>query len=333
MSDLAAVGAILESLQKDDAFHRALEYPEVMRAVDHWSGRKRLPPEQCEDWLKDPRLNFVFGRVRQLETECKRAGIGVPLDTVLARGDQLVLPDGRIVGKQPVAAVPKRKPRDIRRSDRMRCISSRGVAYRSTPDVNDRDASTRGPYQGDIICIKDRQEGWVRTDQGWLPLEQHGKALFRELVDAEKKSLMCICPTGVAIRKSKNLEDRDASQIGPREGESIQYEEQDGEWVRTETGWLPLFKDGEPLFEEDRRLLDDALQPKPSWKKQLVQQLVIVMVAVLVPRLSMWYFGTEAFMAGLGIDLMALNLTNISDSAAGHAFSDSAAAGHAMEEL
>eukprot|EP00931_Biecheleriopsis_adriatica_P052840 TRINITY_DN30810_c0_g1_i1.p1 TRINITY_DN30810_c0_g1~~TRINITY_DN30810_c0_g1_i1.p1 ORF type:complete len:181 (-),score=36.13 TRINITY_DN30810_c0_g1_i1:70-612(-) len=92
---LRQVAQALLSLKENERFHGEICAPDVNRAVRHWTGVERLKPEECEDWQSNPRIMFVLAEFRRLEYVCKKAGLKVPLDTVLACTDEMVLPDGR----------------------------------------------------------------------------------------------------------------------------------------------------------------------------------------------------------------------------------------------
>jgi len=188
---------LLLSLREDDSFHRALEYPETKRAVDHWSGKQRLPTEQCEYFQTDPKVMMVLSRLRELNHLCKRAGCPVPLDSVMDRKVGCVLPDGRRLGgtsKEKAAEAAKETSELVRKAvaqaeasvaakyrgklRTLRCIAATGVAYRKTPTWEDRDFAEEGPFNGEIITFLDREDEWVRTEKGWLPLRRDGEPLF-----------------------------------------------------------------------------------------------------------------------------------------------------------
>jgi len=93
--DLVQVGKALSSLKDNERFHGVLQQPSVSKAVRHWAGIERLSPEECEDWQSDGQIMFVLAELRRLEHCCRKAGMKVPLHTVLACEDELPLPDGR----------------------------------------------------------------------------------------------------------------------------------------------------------------------------------------------------------------------------------------------
>lgn len=179
---LKEVVSVLGALRDDDGFHSALQDPEVRRAVDHWLGGHRLPPEECEDWASEPRIMSVFTKLRQLQSYCQRAGTKVPLEAVLNRKTSFVLPDGRRVGDEPGQAgrgggEPEPQPPE---SADLRCVHVDGVAYRKTPIFEDRDTERLGPQVGDLVKVEERRGDWARTEKGWVPLRHDGRTLFRE---------------------------------------------------------------------------------------------------------------------------------------------------------
>eukprot|EP00930_Biecheleria_cincta_P000304 TRINITY_DN10065_c0_g1_i2.p1 TRINITY_DN10065_c0_g1~~TRINITY_DN10065_c0_g1_i2.p1 ORF type:complete len:189 (+),score=50.21 TRINITY_DN10065_c0_g1_i2:35-601(+) len=92
---LQEVAQVLVALQRHDSFQNALQDPAVVKAVKHWTGEQRLPPEECEDWRSNPAIMMVLSEFRRLEHHCRAAGLKVPLATVLSGSDELSLADGR----------------------------------------------------------------------------------------------------------------------------------------------------------------------------------------------------------------------------------------------
>lgn len=184
--------ASLKALAADDGFHGALEYPHVMKAVNHWSGKNRLAAEECEEWASDPKVMFVMGQMRRLQHACKLAGFGLPLDSILEKRASFNLPDGRHVGANGVVSARETKAKEapvakvtVGKKNRLRCTCSSGVAYRRSASLNDRDSDQRGPQLGEVVIIDERQGEWVQTAAGWLPLRTDGMPLF-EIAAAEE---------------------------------------------------------------------------------------------------------------------------------------------------
>mmetsp|Transcript_8250 Transcript_8250/g.22690 ORF Transcript_8250/g.22690 Transcript_8250/m.22690 type:complete len:209 (+) Transcript_8250:74-700(+) len=91
---LYAVWQALTRLKGNDSFHEAIDCEEARKALRHWSGEKRLPPEECEEWEHNPRIMSVLRELRQLQHACQQASMKVPLQAVLARQDELELGGG-----------------------------------------------------------------------------------------------------------------------------------------------------------------------------------------------------------------------------------------------
>mmetsp|Transcript_62428 Transcript_62428/g.115911 ORF Transcript_62428/g.115911 Transcript_62428/m.115911 type:complete len:194 (-) Transcript_62428:24-605(-) len=89
---LARLKAGLTTLKNDADFQGDLKDPEVLRALMHWSGRKRLAPEDCEDFQDNWRVMQVYRKIQQLQHTCGQAGLGFPLDLVLEGKDELPVP-------------------------------------------------------------------------------------------------------------------------------------------------------------------------------------------------------------------------------------------------
>ena len=81
---VARVEDALRALKRDDLFQMDLKDPAVLCAINHWTGRKRLPAEQANRLMSDNyRIRAVLERIRRLQSVCREAGIGVPIDRVL----------------------------------------------------------------------------------------------------------------------------------------------------------------------------------------------------------------------------------------------------------
>jgi hypothetical protein len=62
---------------------RYLPLCKVIRAINHWTGKNRLPPDQTLKFQDNYRVMAVLARVRKLQAICQDAGFGVPLERVL----------------------------------------------------------------------------------------------------------------------------------------------------------------------------------------------------------------------------------------------------------
>jgi hypothetical protein len=83
------VNAVLHKLSKDDDFQDDLKSPEVKRALDHWTGRNRLPPEEAMKLQDNRRCIYVLQRLQMLQHVCHDAHIAVPFDLMMTGKDRL----------------------------------------------------------------------------------------------------------------------------------------------------------------------------------------------------------------------------------------------------
>lgn len=144
---------------------------------------------------------------------------------------------------------------------RVRCLSSLGVAYRRTPEVQDRLLDVRGPIRGDVVAALDAPTGgWVRCPKGWLPLSIDGAPVIDVLPATSALRARCAAQLGVAYRASMDLDNRLVGVRGPNLGDIVEVEERLGSWLRTSTGWLPLDVGGQPVFELLDELAPAALE-------------------------------------------------------------------------
>ena len=89
-----SINAVLTKLSKDEDLHDDLKMPDVQKALQHWTGQKRLPPEEAE-YLRDHRRSiYVLQRLQMLQMVCQEAGVKVPLDLMLEGKPRL--PDSMI---------------------------------------------------------------------------------------------------------------------------------------------------------------------------------------------------------------------------------------------
>eukprot|EP00927_Polykrikos_kofoidii_P024458 TRINITY_DN22230_c0_g1_i2.p1 TRINITY_DN22230_c0_g1~~TRINITY_DN22230_c0_g1_i2.p1 ORF type:complete len:290 (-),score=49.39 TRINITY_DN22230_c0_g1_i2:136-885(-) len=161
----------LKVLKDDETFHRALEYPEAKRAYDHWTGAKRLPAAECEEWQSDETVMLVLGRLRLLQKCCERAGTKVPIHLVRERRCDFTLAPEKSEEPAAASAAPRYR--------KLRCTCPVGVSYHQTANFKDKHPSGCSVLQGDVIHFEERQGEWVRTASGWLPLLAGGEPLFR----------------------------------------------------------------------------------------------------------------------------------------------------------
>jgi len=82
---LRQVNAVLLKLSQDDDLHDDFKLPSVQAAIDHWTNRKRLDPENAQKLQNDRRVVYVLQRFQMLQSVCQQAGMPVPLDHLLLR--------------------------------------------------------------------------------------------------------------------------------------------------------------------------------------------------------------------------------------------------------
>merc|ERR1712232_1538776 len=73
--------------------------------------------------------------------------------------------------------------------------------------------------------------------------------MFEVLSKHHQFHARCLAPHGVALRRSRNLEDRAVGIRGPSCGDVINPDELKGTWMRYSGSWLPLVIGGERVFE------------------------------------------------------------------------------------
>ncbi len=80
---LRQVDAVLQMFSKDEDLQDDLKMGEVKRALKHWTGESRLPPEEALMLQDHRRVVYVLQRLQILQQVCREAGIKVPLDLML----------------------------------------------------------------------------------------------------------------------------------------------------------------------------------------------------------------------------------------------------------
>lgn len=95
LESLRQLNLALSKLSFDDDLHEYLPLAHVQRAIQHWTGKARLPAEDAATLLDNRDVIYVFQRVQMLQAACKYAGVSqVPLDLLLNRADKV---PGRMV--------------------------------------------------------------------------------------------------------------------------------------------------------------------------------------------------------------------------------------------
>mmetsp|Transcript_26090 Transcript_26090/g.34255 ORF Transcript_26090/g.34255 Transcript_26090/m.34255 type:complete len:190 (+) Transcript_26090:25-594(+) len=96
LENFQLVNEALRSLKEDENFQEDLQNSEVIAAIEHWSGKKRISSSEAAARFEDNyRIKSVFSKLQRLSYYCRQAGIGVPLDSVLKGEAELHLPRSR----------------------------------------------------------------------------------------------------------------------------------------------------------------------------------------------------------------------------------------------
>jgi hypothetical protein len=82
---LEQINAVIHKISQDDDFYDDLQMPIVQKALNHWTGRNRLPPEEAQELQDNRRVMYVFQRFQLLQSVCYSAGIPVPLNLLLEK--------------------------------------------------------------------------------------------------------------------------------------------------------------------------------------------------------------------------------------------------------
>ncbi len=84
--NLRQVNMVLQKLAPDDDLHDDLLMPEVKRALNHWTGVSRLPPDEAVKLQDNRRVIYVLQRLQLFQSVCKQSGIHqVPIELFLNR--------------------------------------------------------------------------------------------------------------------------------------------------------------------------------------------------------------------------------------------------------
>ncbi|CAE7483394.1 DNAJB8, partial [Symbiodinium pilosum] len=70
---------------------------------------------------------------------------------------------------------------------RARCVSSQGVAYRRTANLEDREMTVMGPIFQEVVDVTERLGNWIRCANGWLPLSIGGQPVFELFAEAKQR--------------------------------------------------------------------------------------------------------------------------------------------------
>lgn len=83
----AQLSRFLENLRQDDRFYDYVKEPFVVRAIEHWTGHKRVKndPQFVERINSDPMTLYVFRNIVQLNKIVTQAQVKFPLHELLQR--------------------------------------------------------------------------------------------------------------------------------------------------------------------------------------------------------------------------------------------------------
>jgi hypothetical protein len=83
------VNDALRKFSLDDDLQDDLKLPVVIKALNHWTGKSRLPAEEAELLEENRRVMYVFKNLKIIQAVCRTAGISVPFDHFLNGKPQL----------------------------------------------------------------------------------------------------------------------------------------------------------------------------------------------------------------------------------------------------
>jgi len=80
---LRSLDAVLLKLSSDEDLQDDLQLQEVKTAIDHWTGKNRLPMDKAAQLQNNRRVVYVLQRFQMLQSVCQSLGMPVPLDHLL----------------------------------------------------------------------------------------------------------------------------------------------------------------------------------------------------------------------------------------------------------
>lgn len=121
------VQGVLEALSKDALLQMDLKDPEVIAAIDHWTGKTRLSTEEASRFEENYRVMQVMGKLQRLQAECREAGIGVPIKALLAGSTDPYYgvpkaTSSKDIPKMP-AAVPMEEPPEMHVDNKAQAVT------------------------------------------------------------------------------------------------------------------------------------------------------------------------------------------------------------------
>lgn len=83
------INNVLLKLSKDNVLHDNLKDPEVRKAIDHWTGKHRLAPEEATRFEENKDVIYVLQRLQILQAVCRDCLISIPIDLFFNRSTSL----------------------------------------------------------------------------------------------------------------------------------------------------------------------------------------------------------------------------------------------------
>ena len=77
---IKSINDVLEKLSKDEDLQDDFKLPQVNVALNHWTGKARLPPEEAEALSDNRRVVYVLQRLQMLQSVCRASQVAVPFD-------------------------------------------------------------------------------------------------------------------------------------------------------------------------------------------------------------------------------------------------------------
>eukprot|EP01036_Dinobryon_divergens_P028053 gene28053-36938_t len=74
------INDVLAKLSKDEDLQDDFKLPQVTVALNHWTGKARLPPEEAEALSDNRRVVYVLQRLQMLQSVCRASQVAVPFD-------------------------------------------------------------------------------------------------------------------------------------------------------------------------------------------------------------------------------------------------------------
>jgi len=85
LDQIKNINGVLKQLAQDDDLSEYLKEEIVNTAIQHWTGKNRLPPEEASHLQNSKSVMYVFARFGKLQMACRQAKMGVPLDHIMQR--------------------------------------------------------------------------------------------------------------------------------------------------------------------------------------------------------------------------------------------------------